>query len=334
MPNEISTQEEIYALLESSSSIEVIRTLKQLRQEKLNFTMISFLVGMSWFHPEAMIRRRVKYLLFKEASEDFVHFLKGKWRYLPKPSITKVWELMEYLSTHPRIDITLLRRWAYRTYFQHKKLSLEKQKLHYLSSELGAFKHLKELNLSYNHLLTLPPELGKLKKLESLSLAHNQLAILPDQIKKLKKLRKLDLTANQGMNNVPREISQLQNLTTLILNQNKFQDLPLSICGLERLEELNLAYNQLSTLPEECTSLIKLKKLNLSHNKFVTLPLKVLCKLENLSTLSIAGNELSDLPIALKQAPRLRKIHLQNIPSLATKKQRLQEKFAPVKLIF
>jgi len=325
---------EIYALLESTASQKVIRGLKQLRKDTFNADMASFLLGMSWFHPNAMIRRRVKYVLFNGISEDFAQFLKGKWRYLPKPSITKVWELMEYLTTHPLINTTLLRRWAYRPYLQHKQLSLEKQKLHYVSSELAAFKHLKELILSNNHLLTLPPELGKLKKLESLSLAYNQIAILPDQIKKLKKLRRLDLTANQGMNNVPREIAQLQNLTILNLSQNKFQELPLSICHLESLEELNLAHNRLTGLPEECIKLVKLKKLNLSNNQLTTLPVKELCQLESLSTLNLGGNALSDLPLKLKKAPSLKKIYAQNMPSLAAKKQQLQEKFAPIKLIF
>ena len=332
--NTHTMQNEIYTLLESSASGDVVRGLKQLRKETFNADMASFLLGMSWFHPNAMIRRRVKYVLFNGVSEDFAQFLKGKWRYLPNPPITKVWELMEYLITHPLINTTLLRSWAYRPYLQHKQLNLEKQKLHYLSSELAAFKHLKTLNLNHNHLLTLPPELGKLKKLENLSLAYNQIAILPDQVKKLKKLRQLDLTANQGLNNLPREIAQLQNLTTLNLSQNNFQELPLSVCNIESLEELNLAHNQLTGLPEEFTQLPKLKKLNLSNNQLTKLPVKVLCQLENLSTLVIAGNALSELPMKLTKAPRLKKIHLQNIPTLIAQKQELQENFAPIKLIF
>lgn len=329
------TLEKMYTiLLQSPHSGEIIRELKQLHQQQLSFKTISFLLGMSWFHPNAMIRRRVKYLIFRKVPDDFAHFLKGKWRYLPQPPITKVWELMEYLVTHPRIDTKLLRRWAYRPYLQSKELNLEKQKLHYLSSELEAMKHLKELNINHNHLLTLPPELGKLKKLESLSLAYNQLAILPDQIKKLKKLRKLDLTANQGMNNVPQEIAHLQKLTVLNLSQNNFGALPMSICSLENLEELNLAHNGLTTLPNNCFKLSKLKKLNLSNNRFTTLPVKALCQLEGLTDLNVTGNALTDLPLGLKKAPRLKKIQLQNIPELNARKKELQKNFAPIKLIF
>lgn len=326
--------EEIYTLLESTATNEIIVGLKKLRGEKPDFKTSSFLLGMSWFHPDPLIRRRVKYSLFKDAPEDFASFLKGKWRYTPTPSLSKVWDLMEYLTTHPRIDANLLRRWAYRTYHQTKSLNLENQKLHYLSSELGALKHLKTLNLNRNHLLTLPPELGKLKKLENLYLAHNQIAILPAQIKKLKNLRHLDLTANKGMNNVPSEIAQLQKILILNLSQNNFQALPLSICNLESLKELILAKNQLETLPKECEKLLKLKSLDISYNNFKVLPLKVLSKMESLSTLNIAGNNLSELPLELKQLPRLKQVNVQNIRALASQKSQLQESFTPIELIF
>lgn len=326
--------QEIYQLLEHPSTQQVVIGLKKLRKTKLDYRTISFLLGLSWFHENSMIRRRVKYLVFKEVSEDFARFLKGQWRFLPHPPLSKVWELMEYLQLHPQIDSNLLARWAYRPYYQSNQLQLNQCNLHYLSSELGALKHLKTLDLSQNSLLTLPPELGKLKKLEKLLLANNQIAILPTQIKKLKKLQVLDLSANKGLNNLPRELSNLAKLTTLNLSQNNFKAVPASVCALENLTTLNFSQNHLTQLPSEFIQLNRIKRLNLSHNQIQTLPINLLTSLDNLSTIDLSGNPITKLPSILHQLPRLKKVIVKQIPALSTDKHALIKAFGPIQLIF
>lgn len=326
--------QEIYQSLEHSSTQQVIIGLKKLRKTKLDYRTISFLLGMSWFHENSMIRRRVKYLVFREVSEDFARFLKGRWRFLPHPPLPKVWELMEYLQLHPQIDSNLLARWAYRPYYQSNQLRLNQCDLHYLSSELGALKHLKTLDLSQNNLLTLPPELGKLKKLEKLLLANNQIVILPTQIKKLKKLQVLDLSANKGLNNLPREFSNLAKLTTLNLSKNNFKTVPVSVCVLQNLTTLDFSQNHLTQLPSEFVQLTRIKQLNLSHNQIQALPIPLLTSLDNLSTLDISGNPITKLPLALHQLPHLKRVIVKQIPALSVDKRELTKAFAPVQLIF
>ncbi|WP_299453409.1 leucine-rich repeat domain-containing protein [uncultured Microscilla sp.] len=326
--------EQIYQLLEDSSSKKVIIGLNKLRQHKLDYKIISYLVGMSWFYPDTKIRRRIKHLIFKEVSDDYASFLKGKWRYLPTPTLPKVWNLIEEVVKHPQIDAGIIRQWAYREHLTNPELKLNNLKLQYLSSELATFKHLKVLDLANNHLLTLPPEFGKLKKLETLFLAHNQIAVLPTEIRKLKSLKKLDLSANQGMNNLPSDLSNWAKLIWLDLSYNSFKTLPLGICNLPKLKELNIAHNQIKQLPKAAKQLKKLKKLNWSANELPALPIESLLLLENLTTLDISDNLLEELPLKLKKLPCLKQITIHNIPALAKQRHQLKKNFAPIELIF
>lgn len=332
----LSTNEldQIYQLLESKSTQKIIAGLNKLRQNELEYRTTSYLLGMSWFHPDKAIRRRVKYILFRGITEDYAHFLKGKWRFSPAPSLPKLWEVLENVVKHPQIDAQILRNWAYTPYLKNPQLQLNKLGLHYLSSELGTFKHLEGLDLSYNNLLTLPPEFGKLKKLEMLSLAHNQIAILPAEIKKLKKLRILDMSANQGMNNLPRELANLNKLSLINLSHNSFKFLPLSVCALAKLNELNIAHNQVNELPTEIKGLEKLKKLIWSANNLTEVPVASLLLLPGLSVLDISDNPIESLPKKLTKLPRLKKLIVKNIPALDQQQEKLQKDFAPVQLIF
>jgi internalin A len=88
----------------------------------------------------------------------------------------------------------------------------------------------------------------------------------------------LDLSG-RGISELPPEIGQLTNLTSLDLgdpwdeeNKNQLTELPDEIGQLANLQMLALSGNQLTTLPESIAQLANLQKLDLWSNELTTLP--------------------------------------------------------------
>jgi hypothetical protein len=87
------------------------------------------------------------------------------------------------------------------------------------------------------------------------------------------------------------EVSQLSNLETLDLSNNRLNELPAELGQLTNLETLDLAYNRLTALPAELGQLTNLKMLNLRSNDLTALPAE-LGRLTNLETLDPRANPL------------------------------------------
>jgi Leucine-rich repeat (LRR) protein len=87
-------------------------------------------------------------------------------------------------------------------------LSLSKNKLKYLPSEIGHLAKLVELLVADNQLMELPPSLGLLSKLEILVLRSNNLVELPVEMGFLTKLNSLDISSNPIVT-FPTEIARL-----------------------------------------------------------------------------------------------------------------------------
>lgn len=104
-------------------------------------------------------------------------------------------------------------------------------------------------------------------------------------------IRILDL-GDQGIKILPRQIGQLQNLTTLHLDGNSLTTLPEEIGQLQKLEKLDLSSNQLTVLPKEIEQLQNLRELDLNRNKLTTLPNEI-GQLQNLKNLYLRGNNFS-----------------------------------------
>ncbi len=140
--------------------------------------------------------------------------------------------------------------------------------------------------------------------------------------------------SGQDLLEIPKEILQLTNLKTLLLNNNQIKEIPPFLGALQNLEVLDLDSNLIRSLPSEIGSLKKLKRLDISNNeidqvpasfenlqnletlylqfnKFTFLPQKIL-QLKNLKSLDISYNRLSDLGENIGNLSNLTYLNAQN----------------------
>ena len=136
----------------------------------------------------------------------------------------------------------------------------------------------------------------------------NQLNELPAEIAELTNLTTLDLSYNQ-LNELPAEIAELTNLTTLDLSYNQLNELPAEISQLTNLTTLYLSGNQLNELPAEISQLTNLTTLDLGENKLNELPAEI-GKLTNLTKLSLSKNQISQLPAEITKLTNLTTLSL------------------------
>jgi internalin A len=136
-----------------------------------------------------------------------------------------------------------------------------------------------------------------------LDLSGSKLTELPAELGQLKNLTTLSLSYNQ-LTELPAELGQLKNLTTLSLSYNQLTELPAELGQLTNLTTLSLSSNQLTELPPELGQLTNLTILSLSYNQLTELPPE-LGQLTNLTTLSLSSNQLTELPPELGQLTNL-----------------------------
>lgn len=104
-------------------------------------------------------------------------------------------------------------------------LSLSKNCLKVLPSELGALSSLKHLHVSNNMLNCLPVEIGLLTQLEVLKANNNRICTIPTSIGDCKSLVEVNLSSNL-LTELPESFSNLHNLKALYLGNNGLKSLP------------------------------------------------------------------------------------------------------------
>ncbi|WP_029631472.1 leucine-rich repeat domain-containing protein [Zavarzinella formosa] len=119
---------------------------------------------------------------------------------------------------------------------------------------------------------------------------------------------RLDLS-NIGLTQLPVEIGQLAQLTSLLLSNNQLTALPREIGQLVQLTELHLFNNQLTALSREIGQLVRLKSLHLSNNQLTTLP-GGFGQLVQLRWLGLAYNQLTALPVEFGQLVQLTELDI------------------------
>ena len=146
------------------------------------------------------------------------------------------------------------------------------------------------------------------KEADTLDLGGLGLNVTPDEISELQWLRKLRLNDNHLTSIIP-EIGHLMKLTQLDVSNNKLASLPPEIGMLLGLKDLNFRGNLLVALPPELFQIEELSRLNLSVNNLSLLPPEI-DRLRALEELALTDNQLSSLPNGLQRLTKLQLLYL------------------------
>ncbi|KAH8297398.1 hypothetical protein KR044_011271, partial [Drosophila immigrans] len=129
---------------------------------------------------------------------------------------------------------------------------------------------LTELILSKNQISFIPSFISQFSRLAHLNLSCNLLRSLPMELGGLKMLRELNISLNR-FDHLPTCIYELENLETLIGNDNQIREIDASENGLGALSQLgtlNLSNNNIQIVPPVLGNLTNITELQLSGNPF------------------------------------------------------------------
>lgn len=169
---------------------------------------------------------------------------------------------------------------------------------------LEKFKNLTNLNLNNNKIEDIAA-LKNLSKLEILDLSNNILK--DDQIKiigNIKTLKELNLKNNKKITNIV-DMSKLNNLTILDLQDNKIQSLN-GIQSLENIEKLRISNNNIESI-NELKQYVNIKELKSANNNISDMT--AIINMKEIEELDLSGNEIEDI-INLKKLDKLKKIDI------------------------
>ena len=122
----------------------------------------------------------------------------------------------------------------------------------------------------------------------------------------------IDIHDCPKLKEIPENIGQLKNLTTLKITATGIQSLPNTIGNLENLRYLEIRHNyNLYELPETIGNLKKLEVLNIEHGKLTSLP-ESIGELQNLQYLYVKKNNLKFLPDSIGKLLNIRYINVRS----------------------
>ncbi|GAY67255.1 hypothetical protein CUMW_255100 [Citrus unshiu] len=189
------------------------------------------------------------------------------------------------------------------------KLALEMNSFSgFIPSTFGNLRNLEWLTLYDNYLtsstldLSFLSSLSNCKSLTHISLSNNPLdGILPrtyvgNLSHSLKNFYMYNCNVSGG---IPEEITNLTNLTTIVLGGNKLNgSIPITLGKLQKLQDVDLEYNQLEgSIPDSICLSVELYELELGGNKLSGSIPACFSNMTFLKVLSLGSNELTSIPL-------------------------------------
>ncbi|XP_069043185.1 erbin isoform X1 [Lepisosteus oculatus] len=165
--------------------------------------------------------------------------------------------------------------------------------------------------LDYSHcsLEQVPKEIFNYEKtLEELYLDANQIEELPKQLFNLQSLHRLSLPDND-LTALPASIANLINLRELDVSKNSIQEFPENIKNCKVLTMVEASVNPISKLPEGFTQLLSLTQLYLNDAFLEFLPASF-GRLTKLQILELRENQLKILPKSIHKLTQLERLDL------------------------
>lgn len=153
----------------------------------------------------------------------------------------------------------------------------------------------------------------RIYSLNFMEVSKTSLNVLSMKIKELENLTHLMLYDNK-LEELPSEIGLLKRLKTLDLSNNKIAKLPEEMSQLADLQSLNIINNQISKLPKDLSKWSNLIVIKFSHNKFQQFPHSLCCPTfkQHLTEIHATDNEISNLPMEICHLSALRHLDLTN----------------------
>lgn len=158
-----------------------------------------------------------------------------------------------------------------------QELDAQKNQISLVSPEIGNLSLLRLLILSDNSLSSIPVEIEGLTSLWNLHLDRNNLSIFPEQVTRLSGLRYLQLEENQIQGALPRSMSGMTALSTLLLAYNQITEIPYEAFDQKRMSRISIHNNRLQNIPINFVDVAHLSgsgagNIDISHNEIQTLP--------------------------------------------------------------
>jgi Leucine-rich repeat (LRR) protein len=132
----------------------------------------------------------------------------------------------------------------------------------------------------------------------------------------------------QGLTEIPKEISNLNNLEILYLEQNQINEIPKEIFNLSNLKTIWLEENQITEIPKEIGNLTNLKSILIKYNQITEIPTEI-ANLTNLEILRLDYNQITEIPTEIGNLTNLERLRLENNPIQSPTKEELLNVWIP-----